>query len=149
MTSRPRLVQALHGAVAKRHDALDDVAGNYAAVLHYLKAMEALGGNPHDAAKVFAKMKEFRPTIRCSEGTAPDRWPQDHSGLSVRVKKARGVEIIPGTINKTIATISPEDAAKPLEASECPLVRNNERTGRPDLTSAGRGGQHAETGAGV
>src|SRR5438046_7240083 len=26
------------------------VAGNYAAVLHYLKALEALGGNPHDGA---------------------------------------------------------------------------------------------------
>ena len=26
------------------------VAGNYAAVLHYLKALEALGGNPRDGA---------------------------------------------------------------------------------------------------
>src|ERR1700692_955794 len=34
-------------------------AGNYAVVLHYLKAMEALGGNPHDGAKVVAKMKEL------------------------------------------------------------------------------------------
>ena len=34
-------------------------AGNYAMVLHYLKAMEALGGNPHDGAKVVAKMKEM------------------------------------------------------------------------------------------
>ena len=30
------------------------VAGNYAAVPHYLKAMEALGGNPHDGAKARA-----------------------------------------------------------------------------------------------
>src|SRR6202008_5199602 len=34
-------------------------AGNYAAVLHYLKALDALGGNPHDGAKVVAKMKEI------------------------------------------------------------------------------------------
>src|SRR6201991_3804767 len=34
-------------------------AGNYAMVLHYLKALEALGGNPHDGAKVVAKMKEL------------------------------------------------------------------------------------------
>ena len=27
-------------------------------VLHYLKALEAIGGNPHDGAKVVAKMKE-------------------------------------------------------------------------------------------
>ena len=30
-------------------------AGNYAAILHYLKALDALGGNPHDGAKVVAK----------------------------------------------------------------------------------------------
>src|ERR1700727_3412437 len=34
-------------------------AGNYAAILHYLKALDALGGNPHDGAKVVAKMKEL------------------------------------------------------------------------------------------
>jgi branched-chain amino acid transport system substrate-binding protein len=34
-------------------------AGNYAAVLHYLKALEALGGNPHDGTKVVARMKEI------------------------------------------------------------------------------------------
>ena len=34
-------------------------AGNYAMVLHYLKAMEARGGNPNDGAKVVAKMKEL------------------------------------------------------------------------------------------
>ena len=41
-------------------------AGVYAGLLHYFKALEALGGNPHDGAKVVAKMKECRPTIRCS-----------------------------------------------------------------------------------
>src|SRR3982075_450509 len=34
-------------------------AGNYAAVLHYLKTLEAMGGNPHDGAKVVGKMKEL------------------------------------------------------------------------------------------
>ncbi|MGY4418311.1 branched-chain amino acid transport system substrate-binding protein [Bradyrhizobium sp. JR6.1] len=32
-------------------------AGVYAGLLHYFKALEALGGNPHDGAKVVAKMK--------------------------------------------------------------------------------------------
>src|SRR5246127_43930 len=32
------------------------VAGLYAEILHYLKAIEALGSNPHDGAKVVAKM---------------------------------------------------------------------------------------------
>src|SRR6201986_1535384 len=34
-------------------------AGNYAAISHYLNTLEALGGNPHDGAKVVAKMKEL------------------------------------------------------------------------------------------
>ena len=34
-------------------------AGDYASTLHYLKALEAMGGNPHDGAKVVAKMKEM------------------------------------------------------------------------------------------
>src|SRR6202167_3956117 len=34
-------------------------AGVYASLLHYFKALEALGGNPHDGAKVVAKMKEL------------------------------------------------------------------------------------------
>src|SRR5208282_4037360 len=34
-------------------------AGVYAATLHYLKALEAMGGNPHDGAKVVAKMKDM------------------------------------------------------------------------------------------
>jgi branched-chain amino acid transport system substrate-binding protein len=48
------------------------VAGNYAAVLHYLKALEALGGNPHDGAKVVAKMKEI-PTDDPLFGKGPLR----------------------------------------------------------------------------
>ena len=34
-------------------------AGVYSGLLHYFKALEALGGNPHDGAKVVAKMKEM------------------------------------------------------------------------------------------
>jgi len=32
------------------------VAGLYSGVLHYLKTLEAMGGNPHDGAKFVAKM---------------------------------------------------------------------------------------------
>ena len=98
-------------------------AGNYAAVLHYLKALEALGGNPHDGAKVVAKMKEM---------------PTDDPIFGKGVLRADGRHIIPAYLfevkkpeeskgpwdyYKLIATIAPEDAAKPLEASECPLVK--------------------------
>ena len=47
-------------------------AGIYAGVLHYLKAMDALGGNPHDGAKVVAKMKEL-PTDDPLFGKGPLR----------------------------------------------------------------------------
>jgi branched-chain amino acid transport system substrate-binding protein len=98
-------------------------AGNYAAVLHYLKALEALGGNPHDGAKVVAKMKEM---------------PTDDPIFGKGVLRADGRHIIPAYLfevkkpqeskgpwdyYKLIATIAPEDAAVPLEASACPLVK--------------------------
>src|SRR6201985_106581 len=34
-------------------------AGVYSGLVHYFKALEAMGGNPHDGAKVVAKMKEM------------------------------------------------------------------------------------------
>ena len=99
------------------------VAGNYAAVLHYLKALEALGGNPHDGAKVVAKMKEI-PTDDPLFGKGPLRVDGRRiiPAYLFEVKKPEESKY-PWDYYKTIATISPEDAAKPLEASECPLVK--------------------------
>src|ERR1700704_5776017 len=99
------------------------VAGNYAAVLHYLKAMEALGGNPHDGAKVVAKMKEL-PTDDPLFGKGPLRIDGRRiiPAYLFEVKKPEESKYA-WDYYKTIATISPEDAAKPLEASECPLVK--------------------------
>src|SRR3954468_1974753 len=98
-------------------------AGNYAMVLHYLKAMEALGGNPHDGAKVVAKMKEL-PTDDPLFGKGPLRADGRRiiPAYLFEVKKpdeSKG----PWDYYKQIATISAEDAAKPLEASDCPLVK--------------------------
>jgi branched-chain amino acid transport system substrate-binding protein len=99
------------------------VAGNYAAVLHYLKALEALGGNPHDGAKVVAKMKEI-PTDDPLFGKGPLRVDGRRiiPAYLFEVKKPEESKY-PWDYYKTLATISPEDAAKPLEASECPLVK--------------------------
>jgi len=99
------------------------VAGNYAAVLHYLKALEALGGNPHDGAKVVAKMKEI-PTDDPLFGQGPLRIDGRRiiPAYLFEVKKPEESKY-PWDYYKLIATISPEDAAKPLEASECPLVK--------------------------
>jgi branched-chain amino acid transport system substrate-binding protein len=99
------------------------VAGNYAAVLHYLKALEALGGNPHDGAKVVAKMKEL-PTDDPLFGKGPLRIDGRRiiPAYLFEVKKPEESKY-PWDYYKLVATISPEDAAKPLEASECPLVK--------------------------
>ncbi|WP_213286072.1 ABC transporter substrate-binding protein [Bradyrhizobium sp. sGM-13] len=99
------------------------VAGLYAEILHYLKAMEALGSNPHDGAKVVAKMKEL-PTDDPLFGKGPLRADGRRliPAYLFEVKKPEESKG-PWDYYKQIATISAEDAAKPLEASECPLVK--------------------------
>ncbi len=99
------------------------VAGNYAAVLHYLKALEALGGNPHDGAKVVAKMKEI-PTDDPLFGKGPLRADGRRiiPAYLFEVKKPAESKY-PWDYYKLVATISPEDAAVPIEKSECPLVK--------------------------
>jgi len=98
-------------------------AGNYAAVLHYLKALDALGGNPHDGAKVVAKMKEI-PTDDPLFGKGPLRIDGRRiiPAYLFEVKKPEESKY-PWDYYKLIATISPEDAARPLSESECPLVK--------------------------
>jgi branched-chain amino acid transport system substrate-binding protein len=98
-------------------------AGNYAAVLHYLKAMDALGGNPHDGAKVVAKMKEL-PTDDPLFGKGPLRIDGRRiiPAYLFEVKKPEESKG-PWDYYKLVATISAEDAAKPLKDSECPLVK--------------------------
>lgn len=100
-----------------------DAAGVYGVVLHYLKAMEALGGNPHDGAKVVAKMKEL-PTDDPVFGKGTVRIDGRHiiPAYLFEVKKpdeSKG----PWDYYKLVATIPAEDAAKPLKDSECPLVK--------------------------
>ena len=99
------------------------VAGVYAGMLHYLKTLDALGGNPHDGAKVVAKMKEI-PTDDPLFGKGPLRADGRRliPAYLFEVKKPEESKY-PWDYYKLIATIAPEDAAKPLEASECPLVK--------------------------
>ena len=99
------------------------VAGLYAEILHYLKAMEALGGNPRDGAKVVAKMKEI-PTDDPLFGKGPLRADGRRliPAYLFEVKKPEESKG-PWDYYKLVATIAPEDAAKPLEASDCPLVK--------------------------
>ena len=99
------------------------VAGLYSGVLHYLKTLEAMGGNPHDGAKVVAKMKEL---------------PSDDDLFGKGTIRADGRKLIPAYLfevkkpeeskypwdyYKLVATIPAEEAARPLSESECPLVK--------------------------
>ena len=100
-----------------------DAAGVYASVLHYLKALDAMGSNPHDGAKVVAKMKEI-PTDDPVFGKGELRTDGRHiiPAYLFEVKKPEESKG-PWDYYKLVATISPEDAAKPLAQSECPLVK--------------------------
>ncbi|WP_342361685.1 ABC transporter substrate-binding protein [Terrarubrum flagellatum] len=98
-------------------------AGVYAGVLHYLKALEALGGNPHDGAKVVAKMKEM-PTDDPLFGKGQIRADgrKIHPVYLFEVKKpseSKG----PWDYYKLIATTPANEAFRPLAESECPLVK--------------------------
>jgi branched-chain amino acid transport system substrate-binding protein len=99
-------------------------AGDYSAVLHYLKALVALGGNPHDGGKVVAKMKEL-PTDDALFGKGIIRADgrKIHPAYLFEVK-APAESTGPWDYYKLIATIPSEEAFRPLNESECPLVKS-------------------------
>jgi len=98
-------------------------AGVYASLIHYFKAVEALGGNPHDGAKVVAKMKEM-PTDDPLFGKGMIRIDGRtiHPAYLFQVKSPAESKY-PWDYYKLIATIPPEEAFRPLAESECPLVK--------------------------
>ena len=98
-------------------------AGDYAATLHYLKSLEALGGNPRDGAKVVAKMKEL-PTDDplFGKGVIQANGRKIHPAYLFEVKKheeSKG----PWDYYKLVATIPAEEAFRPLAESDCPLIK--------------------------
>ena len=99
------------------------VAGLYSGVLHYLKTLETMGGNSHDGAKVVAKMKEL-PTddTLFGKGTIRADGRKMLPAYLFEVKKPEESKY-PWDYYKLVATISPEEAARPLSESECPLVK--------------------------
>jgi branched-chain amino acid transport system substrate-binding protein len=98
-------------------------AGVYAALIDYFKALEALGGNPHDGAKVVAKMKEM-PTDDPLFGKGMIRIDGRtiHPAYLFQVKSPAESKY-PWDYYKLIATIPPEEAFRPLAESQCPLVK--------------------------
>ncbi|HZR72179.1 ABC transporter substrate-binding protein [Bradyrhizobium sp.] len=98
-------------------------AGVYSSLLHYFKALEALGGNPHDGAKVVAKMKEM-PTDDplFGKGSIEPNGRTIHPAYLFEAKKpseSKG----PWDYYKLVATISADDAFTPLDKSTCPLLK--------------------------
>jgi branched-chain amino acid transport system substrate-binding protein len=98
-------------------------AGNYAAVLHYLKTLEALGGNPHDGAKVVAKMKEITvddPLFGKNKLRIDGRRMVPAYLFEVKTPaESKG----PWDYYKLVSKIDPEDAAVPLDKNPCPLLK--------------------------
>jgi branched-chain amino acid transport system substrate-binding protein len=96
-------------------------AGVYSAVTHYLKAVEALKSD--DGTKVIAKMKEM-PTDDplFGKGTVRVDGRKIHPAYLVEVKKPAESKA-PWDYYKIRATIPADQAFRPLDQGECPLVK--------------------------
>ena len=96
-------------------------AGVYAGTLHYLKAVAALKGD--DGAKVVAKMKEL-PTDDPLFGKGMIRADgrKIHPSYLFEVKKPSESKY-PYDYYKVRATVPAEQAFRPMEQGDCPLVK--------------------------
>jgi branched-chain amino acid transport system substrate-binding protein len=97
-------------------------AGVYSAVLHYLKAVEALGQD-FDGAAIGARINPTPPDDPlCGPGSVRADGRKIHPVHLVEVKppaESRG----PWDYYKVVATIPAEEAFRPLAEGGCPLVR--------------------------
>jgi branched-chain amino acid transport system substrate-binding protein len=98
-------------------------AGVYSGVIHYLKALEALGGNPHDGIKVVEKMKSI-PTDDplFGKGEIEPNGRKIHPAYLFEVKKpseSKG----PWDFYKLVATVPADQAFTPLSESKCALLK--------------------------
>ena len=98
-------------------------AGVYSGLIHYFKTLEAMSGNPHDGAKVVAKMKEL-PTDDALFGKGSIRADgrKIHPAYLFEVKKPSESK---GRSDdyKLLATVPGNEAFQSLELSRCPLVK--------------------------
>jgi branched-chain amino acid transport system substrate-binding protein len=100
-------------------------AGVYSSLIHYFKALEAIGGNPHDGRMVVAKMKEL-PTDDplFGKGSIRADGRKIHPAYLFEVKQPSESKY-PWDYYKLVATIPADEAFLPLEKSVCPLVKKN------------------------
>ena len=98
-------------------------AGVYAGLMHYFKALEALGGIPHDGKAVVEKMKSM-PTDDAlfGKGLIEPNGRALHPAYLFEVKKpseSKG----PWDYYKLVGTTPMGKAFRPLSESVCPLVK--------------------------
>jgi branched-chain amino acid transport system substrate-binding protein len=98
-------------------------AGVYAGLRHYFKALEALGGNPHDGVKVVEKMKSI-PTEDdlFGKGEIQPNGRTIHSAYLFEVKKpseSKG----PWDFYKLVGSVPGDQAFTPLSESKCALLK--------------------------
>jgi branched-chain amino acid transport system substrate-binding protein len=98
-------------------------AGVYSGLSHYFKALDALGGNPHDGIKVVEKMKSI-PTddTLFGKGEIQPNGRTIHSAYLFEVKKpseSKG----PWDFYKLVGTVPGDQAFTPLSESKCALLK--------------------------
>jgi branched-chain amino acid transport system substrate-binding protein len=100
-------------------------AGVYSSLIHYFKALDALGGNLHDGRMVVAKMKEL-PTDDplFGKGSIRADGRKIHPAYLFEVKQPSESKY-PWDYYKLVATIPADEAFLPLEKSVCPLVKKS------------------------
>jgi branched-chain amino acid transport system substrate-binding protein len=98
-------------------------AGVYAGLIHYFKALDGLGGNPHDGIKVVEKMKSM-PTDDplFGKGEIQPNGRTIHSAYLFEVKKPSESKA-PWDFYKLVGTVSGDQAFTPLSESKCPLLK--------------------------
>ena len=98
-------------------------AGVYSGLIHYFKALEAMGGNSHDGIKIVEKMKSM-PTddTLFGKGSIRADGRKLHPAYLFEVKKpseSKG----PWDYYKLIGTTPGDQAFRPLSESVCALVK--------------------------
>jgi branched-chain amino acid transport system substrate-binding protein len=98
-------------------------AGVYAGLLHYFKALEALGGNPHDGIKVVDEMKSM-PTDDplFGKGLIQPNGRTIHSAYLFEVKQPSESKA-PWDFYKLVGTVPGDQAFTPLDKSTCALLK--------------------------
>ena len=97
-------------------------AGVYSSVVHYLKAVEALGSTA-DGAAVVAKMKSLPTQDQAfGKGFIREDGRKMHPAYLLQVKKPSESKY-PWDYARIVATVPAEEAFRPLAQSECPLVK--------------------------